>query len=253
YPQREFPYDDLVAENHRRGRDMPEYELLDTGIFDEDRYWDIGVDYAKAGPEDICARVTVRNAGPDEATLHVLPTVWFRNVWPWGIDAPTSAKPSLSRGSGASIVTQHNVLGRRSFGGSGSPQVLCCDNETNVHRLWNVEDGPSYPKDGINDHVLHGAATVNPNGEGTKGALWYRLTVPAGETVEIRLRLSDADTADLGDMWEQTMATRQREADAFYKDLNPELDGEHARVLRQSMAGMLWSKQFYHYNVIRWL
>ncbi len=249
YPQGEFPYAQLVEETRRRGRSDPEFELLDTGVFDEDRYWDVTIDYAKEGPEDICVRVRVRNAGPEEATLDLLPTLWFRNSWSWGID---DLRPSL-RWEDGRIVADHHALGRRMLSADGEPEPLFCENESNAERLWGAAGSTPYPKDGINDHVVHGAATVDPDLTGTKAALRYRLTVAAGATAEIRLRLAEADT-DLGARWEQTLAARKQEADGFYASLTPAgATAEEAMVLRQALAGMLWSKQLYHYDVERWL
>jgi hypothetical protein len=247
YPQPAFPYEDLVAENRRRDRGAPEYELLDTGVFEQDRYWDVTVDYAKATPEDLCVRVQVRNAGPEAATLHVLPTLWFRNRWSWD---PAVARPEI-REDAAALVAEDALLGRMTLTGSGAPEPLFCDNVTNARRLWNAP-APPYPKDGINDHVVSGAATVNPGRTGTKAALWYRIEVAPQATAEIRLRLAP-EAGDLGPAWAQTLAARASEADAFYARLAPAATADEARVMRQAFAGMMWSKQFYNYDVARWL
>jgi hypothetical protein len=247
YPQRAFPYEDLIAENARRDRHAPEYELLDTGAFDEDRYWDVTVDYAKAAPDDLCLRVRVRNAGPDAARLHVLPTLWFRNRWSWDPDA---ARPEIRDDEGA-LAADDAVLGPMTLSGSGTPEPLFCDNETNTRRLWN-QPGPDHPKDAINDHVVGGVATVNPQRTGTKAALWYQLDVSAGETTEIRLRLAPK-RRKLGRSWQAALASREQEADAFYAALAPAATADEALVMRQALAGMLWSKQFYNYDVERWL
>jgi hypothetical protein len=247
YPQREFPYVDLVAENGRRGFLDPEYELLDTGIFDDDRYWDVTADYAKAGPDDLCIRVRVRNAGPDEATLHVLPTLWFRNTWSWGRD---DRKPTLVAKDGR-LVAEHHSLGRMVLTGDGAPVPLVCENETNAARLWGVDGATPWPKDGIGDHVIHGADTVT-NGAGTKGALWYQLTVAPGATVELRLRLAP-ETGDTGAPFARALARREEEADEFYGDLLAGLTQEDALIARQALAGMMWCKQFFHYDVEQWL
>lgn len=247
YPQGEFPYEELLEVNRARGRDEPEYELLDTGLFDEDRYWDITVDYAKAGPDDICMRVRVRNAGPEAATLHVLPHLWFRNRWSWDT---TSTRPEIELDDG--MLTAHEPeLGPMSLRGDGAPEALFCHNQSNTERLWS-HPGDPFPKDGINDHVVHGRATVNPEHTGTKAALWYRLEVPAGETGEIRLRLAP-DPDDLEAGWSQTMTARLAEADEFYAGIAPAATPDETHVMRQAFAGMLWSKQFYHYDVARWL
>ncbi len=253
YPQAAFPYQDLLDENHRRGKLDPEYELLDTGILDEDRYWDITADYAKAGPDDLCIRLTVRNAGPDEATLEVLPTLWFRNTWSWGID---DTRPAIAATDGR-LVAEHHALGEMILTGDGSPDLLFCDNETNTRLLWDSPTGPAYPKDGINDHVVSGTDTVNPLHAGTKAAFRYRLTLAAGAGTEIRLRLgpgTDKASANLRRSWAEVMETRKQEADDFYAALTPDdATADEAEVMRQGFAGMLWGKQFFHYDVERWL
>ncbi len=184
YPQAAFPYEQLVDENGRRHFEDPEYELLDTGIFDEDRYWDITVDYAKADIDDIVVRATIRNAGPDAATLHVLPTLWFRNSWSWGFD---DRRPNITA-DGTALVATHHTFDRMRLTGEGEPQLLFCDNETNDKRLWGT-DGAEFPKDAINDHVVDGRDTLNPAQTGTKAALWYQFEVASGATDEIVIRL----------------------------------------------------------------
>jgi hypothetical protein len=249
YPQAAFPYDDLVAENARRTRLDREYELLDTGVLDGDRYWEVTADYAKAEPEDLCIRLTVRNAGPEEATIDVLPNLWFRNTWSW---APDSRRPEL-RADGGAVVADHWRLGTRVLTAAGEPEPLFCDNETNVARLWSQPNHTPYPKDGINDHVVHGRPTVNPQGRGTRCALRYHLTLGAGQTAEIRLRLGPTAGA-LDASFEEVMARREREAGEFYRALVPEnLSDQETQVVRQALAGMLWSKQFYHFDVAKWL
>ena len=249
YPQREFPYTDLVEENRRRGRLDPEYELIDTGVFDEERYWDITAEYAKAGPDDLCNRILIRNAGPDEETIDVLPTLWFRNTWSWALD---NDRPGLVASNGG-VETEGYRFGRMTLVGQGQPELLFCDNESNALRLWGVPGSTPYPKDGINDYVVGGLPTVNPAQTGTKAALRYRLTVPAGQTREVRLRLTDGDR-DLGRSWDSALEVRRREADEFYTSLTPAgATQEVALVLRQALAGMLWSKQLYRYDVDRWL
>jgi hypothetical protein len=248
YPQRPFPYAQLVAENRRRGRFDPEYELIDTGIFDGDRYWDITADYAKAAPDDICIRLRVRNAGPDEEVLHVLPTLWFRNTWSWGRD---DRKPLLVAKDGA-LVAEHHDLGRVVLVGDGEPAMLVCENETNKLRLWGVEASTPFPKDGIGDHIINGASTVNGDGIGTKGGLWYRLSVPAGATAEVRLRMSP-HAGDLGQGFARVQSSRLAEADKFYGLVLAGLDPEGAAIARQALAGMMWTKQWFHYDVEHWL
>ncbi|MGD0371106.1 MAG: glucosidase [Candidatus Dormibacteria bacterium] len=250
YPQSRFPYEELVEENARRGRLDPEYELVDTGIFATGRYFEITADYAKAGPEDILVELSVRNLGPETADLHVLPTLWFRNSWSW--DAGHH-RPEISA-EGGSLRASHHVLGRRRLDGLPGAQPLFCDNETNTHRLWGG-DGPAYPKDGINDHVVAGAPTVHPGKRGTKAALWYRLTVAGGGTGSLRLRLHGATgPADLGEGFTAIMEQRRLEADAFFAALTPAgRSADETAVMRQAFAGMLWGKQYYHYDVERWL
>jgi hypothetical protein len=249
YPQAEFPYADLVAENRRRGRLDPEYELLDTGILDDDRYFDVEVTYAKAAPDDLCVVVSVRNAGPDDATIDVLPTLWFRNTWSWGLD---DRKPVITAKDGH-LVAEHWALGRMTLVGDGAPLPLCCENDSNAERLWGVPGSTPFPKDGIGDHVVHGAATVNPDGTGTKAALHYRLTVPGGASEQIRLRLAP-EGGPLGGTFTRTVQQRRAEADEFYAGLTPAgATVDEAHVLRQALAGMLWGKQFFHYDVDRWL
>jgi hypothetical protein len=265
YPQREFPYQELVSGNAGRGRLDPEYELVDTGVFDEDRYWVVTVDYAKAGPRDLLMNITVSNSGPDEATVDVLPTLWFRNTWSWGYtDHP---KPTM-RWATDRIVADHSRSGPLVMVGDGAPEPLFCENETNAARLFGTTDATPYPKDGINDHLLHDAATIAPDRSGTKGALHYRLTVPPGGTGRVRVRLVGvphpaldvdptdlaADRIDVGDGFDRILADRRAEADAFYDTVLPVArDGEEYRVARQAFAGLLWAKQFYHYDVTRWL
>ncbi|MGY0234340.1 glucosidase [Longispora urticae] len=261
YPQRPFPYDDLVAVNHARGREDSEYELVDTGIFDEDRYWAVTVDYAKDSPTDLCVLVTVANRGPEEATLHVLPTLWFRNTWSWG--TPFRDRVPTISGEDGRLVGRHQLLGEITLAGDGDPGRLFCDNESNAPRLWGQEPRTAYPKDGINDHVVHGADTVNPEQEGTKAALHYTLTVPAGGETRIRLRLKltgaltgtpgDRD-CDLGKGFDGVLRDRLAEADAFYDALIPPHASRPERaVARAAFAGLMWGKQFYHFDVARWL
>jgi len=249
YPQRAFPYADLLEQNRARSKFQPEYELLDTGIFDGDRYWEITADYAKRATDDIHVSIAVRNAGPDAAEIDVIPTLWFRNTWSWGLD---DRRPSITARAGA-LQAEHHELGPMTLAGSGTPDLLFCDNETNAQRLFNAPNSSPYPKDGINDHVVTGASTVNPAQTGTKAALRYHLTVAPGETQTIELRLSDIGGAVTPDFAE-IMRTREREADQFYAGIIPATTPkDEAMVARQALAGMLWSKQFYRYDVDRWL
>ena len=258
YPQDAFPYERLVEENAQRGRDLPELELPDTGAFDAGRFFVVEVDYAKAGPKDLCAVVRVENAGSSSERLHVLPTLWFRNTWSWH---PSRSRPSL-RALDGGIVVSHPELGDYSLATGPAPdgsraRLVFCENETNFARLFGVPNTTPYPKDGIADHVVSGAATVNPDLVGTKAAAWYELDLAPGEVVELRLRLRDDPdpaTADLGGEHAEVMRRREGEADAYFAGLvPPEATPEEAMVLRQAAAGLLWSKQFYHYDVARWL
>ncbi len=245
YPHEAFPYDALLHENKRRNRDQPEFELIETGVLDRSR-WVINIEYAKSAPDDLSARITVTNRSPGVATLHVLPTLWFRNTWSWGLD---DRRPSIRVENGR-FLAEHHSLGVMELSGTGEPELLVCDNESNSALLWD-QPGPSYPKDGISDHVVTGAPTVNPDGIGTKGALWYRLEVDPQESASIVVRLS----ADGGQPPGDELFTRRRaDADEFYTSLSPDgAAAEKLAVMRQAFAGMLWSKQFYHFDVDRWL
>jgi hypothetical protein len=264
YPQDAFPYDDLVATNRARDRKDLEYELLDTGVFDGDRYFDVFVEYAKAGPEDLLVQVTVHNRGPEAATLHLLPTLWFRHTWSW---AGGEARPRLAEAPGAPamavVAAEHEALGRRWLSCDRRVPLLFTDNETNDERVFGSPNEAPYVKDGIDRYVVHGeAGAVNPAGTGTKAAAHYMLTIGAGASAVVRLRLSDAEPSPAGDgvraLWgpefEDVLARRRAEADAFYAAVTPPgLSEDERRVVRQAAAGMLWSKQYYHLDVERWL
>jgi len=258
YPQREFPYCPLVEENRRRGRGDDEFELIDTGVFEGDRYFDVGVEYAKASPEEILVRITATNRGPEPAALHLLPTIWFRNTWSWGDEVPM---PKLQRDgapAGSSVIAlDHLQYGRRWLVCEGRPDLLFTENETNCRRLFGADNATPFVKDGINDAVVHGeTGAVNPAMEGTKGAAHYDLTIPAGGSAVVRLRLRDGAPNDamFGSGFDEVFRLRVLEADQFYAQVAPEGISEDARtVQRQALAGMLWSKQFYHYDVRRWL
>jgi hypothetical protein len=253
YPQRAFPYDDLVRINGARTRQEFEYELIDTGIFDDDRYFDVFAEYAKASTEDILILLTVHNRGPEPAPLHLLPTLWFRNLW---AGQPGTEKPALAANGGA-IAALHPELGAWCLECEGSPPLLFTDNETNERRLFGRENASSFVKDGINDFLLHGRTdTVNPAATGTKAAAHYRLEIAAGGSASVRLRLRPAAVAGpaFDADFDETFVLRRAEADAFYHAIIPtHLDEDGRRVIRQALAGMLWSKQHYHYDVARWL
>jgi hypothetical protein len=250
YPQREFPYSRLVEENRRRGRNQPEFELPDAGAFEDDRYFDVFVEYAKAAPEDILMLITVHNRGPDDAVLHVLPQIWFRNTWAWKPDAP---RPQLHAADGA-ILLEHPTMGRYTLQADGAPQWLFCENETNVQRLWG-RHGDGFFKDAFHEYLADGhAEAVNPAGFGTKAAAHHGLTVPAGATARLRLRLAAGPAAAAFADFEEVMNARRREADEFHADLQRGIDDSEARrVQRQAFAGLIWNKQFYRYDVAEWL
>jgi len=261
YPQAAFPYDALVAVNGMRGRDETEYELVDTGVFHDDRFWAVTVDYAKADPMDLCVEITVANRGDEPARLHVLPSLWFRNTWAWGL--PGRDQIPVLTGDGDQLVGQHPILGQLVLQGDGDPTPLLCDNDSNAERLWGLPSRSPYPKDGINDHVVTGADTVNPDRTGTKGALHYQLDVPAGGERRIRLRLTltapppgegPAPRLDVGAGHAATLAARRAEADRYYDTvIPPGASADERLVARRALAGVLWSKQFYHFDVAQWL
>jgi len=255
YPQAEFPYAQLVEENRRRGKDQPEFELLDTGVFESGRYFDVFVEYAKGDVDDILIRISATNRGPETAALRLLPTIWFRNTWSWGDD---EARPEMRQVS-RSIELKHPSLGRRWLYWEGSPELLFTENETNLQRLFGLENRWPCVKDGINDYVVNqntNAVAALPMG--TKAAAHYQLEIPAGATVTVRLRLTDLDFSGVAeaafDGYEPLLATRRNEADEFYRTVIPQhLSPDAQNIMRQSFAGMLWSKQFYHYELKRWL
>jgi hypothetical protein len=261
YPQQAFPYQQLLDENRARGRLDPEYELLDTGVFDDDRYWIVDVCYAKADPTDILMSIRVTNAGPDTDLLHVLPTIWFRNTWSWDIG---TIAPALTATAGGVVSVGHPFMGELELlvgpaPDGAEPGLLFCDNETNLSRLYGVPMPSPWPKDGINDHVVSGADTVNPARRGSKCAVWHRISLGPGETAEVRLRFRPAGAPQdrvtaLGADFTRVVAERRGEADEFYRELTPaEASDDEAAVMRQAFAGLLWCKQFYNYDVARWL
>jgi len=291
YPQCEFPYADLVRENARRGRQDPEYELVDTGAFADSRYFEVQVEYAKAAPDDLLIRVTVTNRGPERADLHMLPTLWYRNTWTWGCTHEgcwpkarlnkigdglvagdhVSLGRSLFAFDAATVSPPHKPTGKRSAPAASdglSPRLLFTDNETNVRRLFQAADGPRYAKDAFHDYVVHDKLdAVNPDNVGTKVAGLYKLDLEPGETATIRMRLwpqptdvakksasSRASSAGVGDDFDSIFANRLAEADEFYADrIPPHLDAPARHIARQAYAGLMWSKQFYHYSVKHWL
>ena len=262
YPQAAYPYEWLIQENHRRTRQDPEFELLDTGLFDDDRYFDVFVEYAKAGPQDILMTITVHNRGPEVASLHLLPTLWFRNTWVFGddTDGVPNYRPSLVLMPDGTVSVEDSDLGRYVLHAEGQPEWLFCENETNVARLTDTHTGSTpYPKDGINDHLLHGAPTVNPAHTGTKAAAHYFLNMAAGASTVLRLRLEATGQASTVlnkpfANFDQLTTQRKTEADEFYAHIQPtDATADEKLVQRQAFAGMLWSKQYYYYDVSRWL
>jgi hypothetical protein len=251
YPQREFPYRDLVETNGRRNREEFEYELLDTGVFNDDRYFDVFVEYAKADAEDVLVRITVHNRGAESARLHVLPTLWFRNTWSWGDD---DRKPSLRQTVAGRIDATHDELGTYSLICDGSPELLFTENESNAQRLWGQTNRSPYVKDAFHNYIVagqHGA--VNPAKEGTKAAAHYVLDVPAAGSQTIRVRLAANSTGGFRD-FDQVVSDRIADANEFYARITPRALGEDARLVhRQALAGMLWSKQFYYFDLEQWL
>jgi len=268
YPHSAYPYGDLISTNRERGRHQPEYELQDTGVFDEGRYFDVFVEYAKASPEDILVRITVKNRGPVAAKLHVLPTLWFRNTWSHEASA---AKPELRQAYGpgdvATVAAKHADLGERYLYCEGTPTLLFTENETNNERVFGTPNSGPYVKDAFDRYLVHGRQeVVNPARVGTKAAAHYAVNVGAESQVEIRLRLTvpqprnagatpaAARTAPFGEGFNEVFAARRAEADAFYDSiLPPTVSADERNVMRQAMGGMLWGKQYYAYDVERWL
>jgi hypothetical protein len=258
YPQGAFPYAELVQENRRRGRREPEFELLDTGVFEGDRYFDVVVEYAKAAPDDVLVRISATNRGPEAAELHLLPTLWFRNTWSWGEDGERPALRAGHPGPGHRVIeADHASLLPRWLYAEGEPELLFTDNETNTRRLYGVAPTSPFVKDGINDCVVEGRKeAVNREQTGTKAAALYLARISPGDTAVLRLRLSNAPFArnPFGAEFAAVFAQRMREADEFYATAIPaSLSADAQRVMRQALAGLLWSKQFYHYDVRRWL
>ena len=258
YPQQAFPYAQLVEENRRRGRQSPEFELLDTGVFADDRYFDVLVEYAKVSPEDIGMRVSVTNRGPETKTLHLLPTLWFRNTWSWELQ-PEKPRLAVSPVAANIVEASHHELGDRWLYCEDLPDLLFTENETNNERLFGVENASPYVKDGINNYLLHGGKNaINHAQVGTKAAAHYVLSVNPGETKVVHLRFSDVSPdvcrAPLDDNFISIFSTRAAEADEFYHRICPfEIPEDMRRVQRQAFAGMLWCKQFYHYVIHDWL
>jgi hypothetical protein len=264
YPQRAFPYDRLVAEGSRRGKTDPEFELLDTGIFDEDRYFDVFVEYAKATSEEILMRVTAANRGPDAAEIHLLPTLWFRNRWAWGrnLDPKPEARFAEARDGHVVLAVDEVYYGPRRLYCDGAPELLFTENETNTERIFGSPNASPYVKDAFHARVVEGVeAAVNPELRGTKAAAWYRFVVPPGGEASVSLRFAPVEGDRLvdaaipfGEPFEEVFRERRREADEFYAVVAPDNMTDDGRsVMRQAIAGLLWSKQYYRYTVEHWL
>src|SRR5262247_759234 len=258
YPQAAYPYVDLLEKNRQRDRTQREYELIDTGVFEDDRYFDVVVEYAKAAADDLLIRITATNRGPEAAPLHLLPTLWFRNTWSWDVGAPRPRlRVAASRAGWHVIEAEHATLGRRWLSVEGAAELLFTENDSNKQRLWGVPSASAYVKDAFHDYVIgnrHDA--VNPARVGTKAAAHYRLLIGAGDTATVCLRLTDAaPTRDpFGKAFDTIVAQRLHEADDFYGRFAAKNISDDARnVMRQAFAGLLWSKQFYHLDVKRWL
>ena len=251
YPQREFPYFDLVDTNRRRSREELEYELLDTGIFDDDRYFDVFVEYAKVDPEDMLIRITVHNRGSERAELHLLPTLWFRNTW----NDQHAAKPTVTQAEHGAILASHTRLGEHVLNCDGNPELLFTENESNLNRLWGQPNPSPYVKDAFHEYVISGKQeAVNPSKTGTKAAAHYRLQVPAGGSETVRLRLSSKARGNAFEKFDDVVTMRRADADEFYDRITPRSFSEdERRVHRQALAGMLWTKQFYYFDLDRWL
>jgi hypothetical protein len=264
YPQDEFPYARLLEESRRRGRTEPEFELADAGVFDNGRYFDVLAEYAKESPNDVLVRVTIHNRADEAATVHLLPTLWFRNTWSWGRTGEGYwAKPSIAAGANEMLVADHQSLGVFRFAAeatdaTGEREWLFTENETNAARLFGARNSSPFVKDAFHEYVVKGRReAVNPERTGTKAAAHFRLEIPAGGSVTVRLRLFDEKESPaevFGDGFDQTFAARVRETEEFYDSIiEANVEAEERRVVRQAYAGLLWSKQFYHYDVEAWL
>ncbi len=259
YPQAEFPYVDLIETNKRRNRLDMEYELLDTGVFNEDRYFDVFVEFAKGSPEDLLIQISVINRGPETAEIDVLPTLWFRNTWTWWPGTPKpSLKGILGQNGAHAVAASHADLGERYLYCEGDATLLFTENESNNERLFGRPNDSPYVKDGINNYVVQGNhSAVNPEKIGSKSAAHYKVNVEAGKTATIRVRLSDLAPAEMGDPFKsfaETLQSRQSEADEFYKSITPaRVSEDQALVMRQALAGMLWNKQYFFFDLDLWL
>lgn len=253
YPQGEYPYDQILRENGRRGKLDPEYEIQDTGIFNENKYFDVFIEYAKSSPEDILWKITVVNRSIEAAPLHVLPNIWFRNTWGWGY---SNDKPCIERLTDNSILIEHKTLGKRWLYAENPGQLLFCENESNSEKLYSIlpNKADTYFKDGINDYIVHGANTVNPSQNGTKAAIHFNKTIDPGKSETFRIRMGPDPLGKPFDDFEKIFESRIREADIFYADIQTGVPNDELKTIqRQAYAGMIWCKQYYYFNVNKWL
>jgi hypothetical protein len=251
YPQAAFPYDEILEETKKRTRNDPEYELIDTGIFDENKYFDIFIEYAKAAPEDILIKITIHNRADADAALNVLPTLWMRNTWSF---TDTKIKPLLFEKEPAAIAVKCESAGEYSLHCEGDPEIIFCDNNTNNELLYSAKNETGYCKDGVNNYIIHKATTVNPYKEGTKGAANYDIVVKGGDTYTIRLRLTKGEHEQPFKDFENILAARLQDANDFYAEIQHDIKNEDAKLVqRQALGSILWNKQFYNYNVQQWL
>lgn len=251
YPQAEFPYGWLLSENKKRTRLDPEFELIDTGIFSDNDYFDVFLEYAKGDTEDLLVRIIVKNHGSHEAPLRLLPTIWFRNTWAWGYDGYT---PEMYAISDDTVEIHHERCGTYKLFCDQCQELLFCDNETNTQRLYNAPDGKKYYKDGINDFVVHGTPSVNPDRGGTRAAASYPLNLGAGAQITIRLRLTNKDQQKPFEDFDEIFRDRILETDQFYSEIQQGIASDDEKLIqRQAFAGMLWNKQFYYYDIEQWL
>ena len=255
YPQAAFPYSQLVEENRRRTRQDPEYELVDTGVFAENRYFDVFAEYAKQDVDDLLIRITIVNRGPDKAPLVFLPTIWFRNIWSWGGAQGPDNKPLMRATASGAIELDHPQAGTFLLLLDGSPELLFTENETNTERLWNWRGANRFYKDAFHEYLIHHRVdAVNPHHQGTKACAVYRLEIEPQEEVTLRFRFCRTDASDLSrEEWDSVFAARIQEANEFYAPFEQHLHNEARAVQRQAFAGLFWSKQFYHYVVETWL
>jgi hypothetical protein len=257
YPQAEYPYDLLVQENRRRSRQEPAFNLHDTGIFDDSRYWDVEVQYAKEGPEKIHIRIMVQNHAPDEQQLHLIPQLWFRNNWSWGDEhasMPHLKRQRKPKGAAWCVSARHPTLGDYHLYGKHPCEPLFTENETNTQLHWGLANRTPYVKDAFHRRIIQDeTGAVNPAGEGTKFGAWHQLTLPPGQSVEIKLTLATGKLTEPFAGADTLFAKRRSDADVFYDELLPEASPEDHRILRQALAGMIWTKQYFHYDVERWL